>query len=49
LYQEGQRTQSISGAQTCSGVAAISIVFWAKTIDDEGECPGGQVIRESGI
>jgi hypothetical protein len=24
-------------------------VFWAKTIDDEGECPGGQVIRESGI
>jgi hypothetical protein len=25
------------------------MVFWAKTLDDAGECSGGQIMRESGI
>jgi hypothetical protein len=25
------------------------MVFWAKTLDDAGECSGGQIMLESGI
>jgi hypothetical protein len=49
LYHDGHLTQSISSDQTVSGVAAMSMVFWAKTLDDAGKCSGGQIMRESGI
>jgi hypothetical protein len=49
LYHDGHRTQSINSVQIVSGLAAISIVFCAKTFDVAGECCGGQRMRESGI
>jgi hypothetical protein len=49
LYHDGHLTQSISSDQTVSGAATMSMVFWAKTLDDAGECSGGQIMRESGI
>ena len=49
LYQDGHCTQSISSDQTLSGVAAMSMLFCAKTFDDAGAYCGGQTMRESGI
>jgi hypothetical protein len=36
LYQDGHCTQLISSDHTLSGVAAMSMLFCAKTIDDAG-------------
>src|ERR1700690_4445993 len=49
LYQDGHFTQSMRSDQAVFGVAAISMMFCAKTDDPAGAHPFGQIMRGSGI